>query len=58
MKPKYQPMLEGFMKGTGSGRLFVYYQPGYRVLDSGEIQIVGGYNEFHITDGTFFRFEL
>lgn len=44
-------MFEDFFKGTGSKRIFVYYQTQYKISESGEIQDLGGHEEFFVSDG-------
>ena len=51
-------MFEGFLKGTGSARVFIYYQTAYRVTESGEIIDYPGREEFYVTDGKIFKFFL
>jgi len=34
---KHQPIFDGFFKGTGAARVFIYYQTSYKITESGEI---------------------
>ena len=44
-------LIDDFMKGNGTNRIFVYYQIPYKITDSGEIQDQGSHQEFFVTDG-------
>lgn len=49
-------MIDKFIKGDGPPRLFFYYQPPYKVVESGEIQFQSGVRpELVITDGKSLR---
>jgi hypothetical protein len=47
----YQKAIEDFLKGEGANRIFIYYQTQYKILESSEIQDIGGHEEFFVTDG-------
>jgi len=34
---KHQPVFDGFLKGTGPARVFVYYQSAYKISEAGDI---------------------
>jgi hypothetical protein len=48
---KHQPVFDGFLKGTGPARVFVYYQTAYKVTEANEIIDFPGHPEIYITDG-------
>jgi hypothetical protein len=52
--PQFTPLLDGFFNGTGSPRIFVYYQHPYKINDSGEVKEYGTHKEFYVTDGEKF----
>lgn len=39
---QYQQCFDDFFKGVGPNRIFVYYQPQYKIAESGEIVDLGG----------------
>jgi len=49
--PQSEPLFNAFFKGDGQPRVFVYYQSQYKILESGELQDVGGQKEFVVSDG-------
>ncbi len=48
-------MFDGFLKGTGPARVFVYYQSAYKITEAGDIQELPGREEFYVTDGKLKR---
>lgn len=50
--PKHAQVFDGFLKGTGQGRVFVYYQTAYKITESGDyIDYPNTREEFYVTDG-------
>jgi dynein heavy chain len=43
--------MDDFFKGVGPQRIFVYYQTQFKISESGEIQDLGGHDEFFVSDG-------
>ena len=49
--PSFSPLFEDFFGGTGSDRIFVYYQIPYKITESGDISYYNSPKEFFVTDG-------
>jgi hypothetical protein len=49
--PKFGPVFDAFLKGTGPNRVFVYWQTAYKITEAGDIQELPGREEWYVTDG-------
>ena len=52
MNAANRPLLDGWMAGTASAQIFIYYQKPYKITESGEIEDdKNSGKQFYVTDG-------
>lgn len=47
----YKPLFDNFFAANGSSKIFVYYQPTYKINESGEVIVSNGHSELVVTEG-------